>query len=273
MSTRTLLYHDVVEDGCWNSSGFDSGDAAIYKLSRHAFEAHLERLSAVGSAPQIVSPAGALPGWMITFDDGGSSALDIIAPALERRGWRGHFFMTTGRMGTRGFLDAAGVRELVARGHVVGSHSADHPLAMSALSRRALLDEWSRSAEALTRVLGAPPIVASIPGGAYSPAVAEAAAEAGIRILFTSEPTARSWQVGTTTCFGRFILWRGMSAEAALEFAQGRGLGRFRQRIAWDAKKVIKRTCGPVYREVRRRVLANAGRVTTEPGSANTPPR
>lgn len=272
MRTRTLLYHDVVDEGCWNTSGFDGGDAAIYKLSRPAFEEHLEGLTGVGAAPDLALTAAA-PRWMITFDDGGSSALDIIAPALERREWRGHFFMTTGRLGAPGFLDAAGVRDLAARGHVVGSHSADHPLAMSSLSRRELADEWSRSVATLADVLGAPPVVASIPGGGYSRVVAETAAEAGIRVLFTSEPTSNPWRVGTVTCFGRFAVRRGMSAGAAFDFAVGRGMGRFRQRIAWDARKVLKRTCGPVYRELRRRMLADAGAVTPRPESVNTPPR
>jgi peptidoglycan/xylan/chitin deacetylase (PgdA/CDA1 family) len=209
---------------------------------------------------------------MLTFDDGGSSALGAIAPALEGRGWRGHFFMTTGWLGAPGFLDAAGVRELAARGHIVGSHTAGHPLAMSSLSRQALSDEWTRSVATLADVLGVAPVVASIPGGAYSAAVAEAAGDAGIRVLFTSEPTAQPWRVKDVMCFGRFTLWRGMSADAALEFAQGRGLGRYRQRLAWDSKKVLKRACGPVYREIRRRLLARAD-VSAPPGTEIPPSR
>jgi hypothetical protein len=271
MLTRTLLYHDVVEDGRWSSSGFGGGDAAIYKFSRPAFDAHLERLTLIGEKPDLALGAHA-SGWMLTFDDGGSSALDTIAPALERRGWRGHFFMTTGWLGAPGFLDAAGVRELAARGHIVGSHTADHPLAMSSLSPQALSDEWSRSVTTLGDVLGVAPVVASIPGGAYSAAVARTAAKAGIRVLFTSEPTSRPWRVDDVMCFGRFTLWRGMSPDAALEFAQGRGLGRYRQRLAWDSKKVLKRACGPVYRELRRRLLARAD-VNSHPGNAIPPSR
>jgi peptidoglycan/xylan/chitin deacetylase (PgdA/CDA1 family) len=271
MRTRTLLYHDVVDDGQWSSSGFAGGDAAIYKFARTAFDEHLDRLTQVGDKPDLAldTPSS---NWMLTFDDGGSSALDIIAPALERYGWRGHFFMTTGWLGAPGFLDGAAIRELAARGHIVGSHTAGHPLAMSSLSRAALSEEWSRSVATLADVLGRPPVVASIPGGAYSPAVAETAGEAGIRVLFTSEPTSRPWRVGGVMCIGRFTLWRGMSANAALEFAQGRGLGRFRQRLAWDSKKILKRACGPVYRSVRRRLLARAD-VTPSPGTASPPPR
>ena len=87
--------------------------------------------------------------------------------------------MTTGRIGSPGFLNADGLKDLSARGHVLGSHSASHPLAMSSLSRDELRREWRESVEALADVLGGRSDVASIPGGAYSSTVAETAGEAG----------------------------------------------------------------------------------------------
>jgi peptidoglycan/xylan/chitin deacetylase (PgdA/CDA1 family) len=271
MPTRSLLYHDVVEDGRWSSSGFDGGDAAIYKLTRTAFLAHLDRLATLGRPPDLAEAPSS--GWTITFDDGGSSALDVIAPALERKGWRGHFFMTTGWIGAPGFLNADGLRDLSARGHVIGSHSARHPLAMSSLSRDELRREWRDSVDALADVLGGRPGVASIPGGAYSPTVAETAGEAGIRVLFTSEPTDKPWRVGPVMCLGRYTLWRGMTPEAAGQFAEGRGMGRVRQRIAWEAKKILKRTSGPAYRALRRRLLSTGSPVTAGRGTVLPPPR
>jgi peptidoglycan/xylan/chitin deacetylase (PgdA/CDA1 family) len=266
------LYHDVVEDGRGSSSGFDGGDAAIYKLTRTAFLAHIDRLATLGRPPDLADLAEA-PSWTITFDDGGSSALDVIAPALERKGWRGHFFMTTGWIGAAGFLSADGLRELSARGHVIGSHSVRHPLAMSSLSRDELRREWKESVETLADVLGRHPAVASIPGGAYSSTVAETAGEAGIRVLFTSEPTDRPWRVGRVLCLGRYTLWRGMTPEAALEFAEGRGMGRVRQRMAWEAKKFLKRVSGPSYRALRRRLLSTGSPVTAGRGTVLPPPR
>ena len=212
--------------------------------------------SAAARAARALSRAAPASGWMMTFDDGGVSAIETIAPALEARGWRGHFFMTTGWLGAPGFLDADGLRELASRGHVVGSHSQNHPLAMSSLSHDELRREWHDSVDTLADVIGERPRVASIPGGAYSRAVAEAASEAGIRILFTSEPHERPWRIGSVTCFGRYILWRGMSPDTAAAFAEGRGARRVMQRLAWDAKKVAKVTCGPIYRAVRRKVLS-----------------
>ena len=271
MPIRTLLYHDVVEAGRYGDSGFDAGDADIYKLTRTAFAAHLAQLATMGTSPQL-APFAPSAGWMITFDDGGASALDVIAPALEARGWRGHFFMTTGWLGESAFLSEDGLRELEARGHVVGSHSHTHPLAMASLSRTELLREWRESSEMLAGVLGKRPSVASIPGGAYSRTVAETAGEAGVRVLFTSEPTARVWQVGPVTCYGRYTVQHRTPPDTAVAYATGRGIAGVRQRLAWDGKKIVKAACGPAYRELRRRLLANGGRVTAR-GTAAPPSR
>jgi peptidoglycan/xylan/chitin deacetylase (PgdA/CDA1 family) len=254
----TLLYHDVVADRDWSASGFPGGDADIYKLDSDVFSAHVERLHRSGLEPSLVHipSSGARRRFVITFDDGGASALSTIAPAIERFGWRGYFFMTTGWLGAPGFLDQDQLRALRARGHVIGSHSETHPLRMSSCSTRQLLDEWMSSVEHLADVLGERPATASIPGGAYSAAVADAAGRAGIKLLFTSEPTARSWQIGDVTCLGRFTIWRGMTAETAVALARGHGIETVRQRVAWDSKKVAKAVLGPAYQRLREQLLS-----------------
>jgi peptidoglycan/xylan/chitin deacetylase (PgdA/CDA1 family) len=249
---RALLYHDVAPEAEWLATGFQGGDAAVYKLTPDAFDEHLDALHVCG-APSLVTADAA--SWLLTFDDGGLSALTTIAPALERRGWRGHFFMTTGRIGTSGFLDAESLRDLVRRGHVIGSHSVTHPLAMASCSSARLAAEWADSVAALADILAVRPTVASIPGGAFGPNVAEAAGRAGIRILFTSEPTARTWRVGDVLCIGRFTIWRGMPPAAARAFASGRGFWPVRQRAVWEAKKLAKGLLGRRYLDFRKRVL------------------
>ncbi len=260
MPTRvpTLLYHDVVDDARWSASGFQGGDADIYKLETHEFVAHLERLHKSGRQAARFDFPGLDPQkhLLITFDDGGISAVEKIAPALERFGWRGHFFMTTGWLGAPGFMGADHLRDLAARGHVVGSHSETHPLRMSSCSPRELLREWTSSTERLADVLGVRPTVASIPGGAFSAAVAEAAGRAGIRVLFTSEPTAHVWWVGSVCCFGRFTVWRGMSADKAATLGRGQGLEAVKQRVSWDSKKIAKAVLGPAYQRLREQLLS-----------------
>jgi peptidoglycan/xylan/chitin deacetylase (PgdA/CDA1 family) len=251
---RALLYHDIAPPTSGAPPGSSGGDAAVYKLERAAFEAHLAKLATIGRPPALVTDA-APDAWLLTFDDGGARAMTHTVPALEARNWRGHFFMTVGQLGRPEFLDPAALRELHRRGHVIGSHRVSHPLRISACSPAELRREWADSVEALADIVHERPTVASVPGGAFARVVAEAAAEAGIRVLFTSEPTARTWQVGTVRCIGRFTLWNGMPAEAAFACATGRGLWPVRQRQAWEAKKLAKATLGPTYLKVRERVL------------------
>src|SRR5262249_25085674 len=152
---------------------FPGGDAARYKLTPAQFEAHLDAIARHGPS-----------GPVLTFDDGGSSAM-AIADLLERYGWHGMFFVTTGRLGRPGFLDPRCLRELRARGDAVGSHSHTHPLQMARCTEARLRDEWTRSVATLAETIGERIDLASVPGGHHSPAVFRTAAEAGIRTMYT----------------------------------------------------------------------------------------
>src|SRR5262245_44650718 len=188
---HAIMYHDVV-DGDWDSSGFPGRGAAVYKLRRNDFAEHLDQIrrAVAPGRVQIVTTAQDPCPVLLTFDDGGSSAYSPAADLVEGKSWRGHFFITTGRLNTQGFMSGAQVRELDVRGHLIGSHSRSHPTRMAHLSRDEMLSEWRDSLKALQDVLGKQVTVASVPGGYYSRVVGEAAAEAGVRILFNSEPTA-----------------------------------------------------------------------------------
>src|SRR2546430_1924476 len=130
------MYHDVTPAGREDASGFPGGDAARYKLSPDAFRSHLRAIDGARTGPALTvdtaHPDGARPPVLLTFDDGGSSAM-WIADALERFGWRGHFFATAAYIDRPGFLNRTELRALRSRGHVVGSHSYSHPLRMAHL--------------------------------------------------------------------------------------------------------------------------------------------
>ena len=123
---RTLMYHDIATREQRESVGFAGALAARYKLAPSAFEAHLDALAATGLEVRTLDGGGAPPPVAVTFDDGGASA-PLAAEALERRGWRGQFFVTSSRIGTPGFLAGEQLRELDRRGHLIGSHSHSHP--------------------------------------------------------------------------------------------------------------------------------------------------
>src|SRR3954470_18219066 len=196
------MYHDLVADGDEDASGFPGKDAALYKISARAFAAHLDAIGESLGALRVAAASAAGPGSpaapapplhpapVITFDDGGESAM-VAADMLEQHGWIGRFFITTNYIGTRGFLSADEIRSLAARGHVIGAHSCSHPLRMAHCSWGQLVDEWLGSCSAISEIIGAGVTEASVPGGDFAPRVAKAAAQAGIVRLFTSEPTAR----------------------------------------------------------------------------------
>ena len=211
-------------------------------------------LTATGSAEIALADKNA---WTITFDDGGLSALTEIAGMLERKGWRGWFFIATDFIGQPSFCSRDQIRELHERGHVIGSHSCSHPERFSSCTREQMVDEWTRSSQILSGIIGHPVTTASVPGGFYSRAVAQAASEAGIEVLFNSEPVTATTRVGSTLIVGRYNVYRGMSAEDAASLVSS-PVRRLRQAAFWNAKKVAKVLVGPLYKAVRERLLKRA---------------
>ncbi len=255
-----LLYHDVTAAGADDASGFAGPAAARYKLTPDEFSRHLDRIAAaVTELPRTVPAnlASSNRHWTITFDDGGASAATIIADELERRNWRGWFFIATDFIGAPFFCTRDQLRELHQRGHVIGSHSCSHPERISNCSRTQLLEEWSRSVDVLAGIVGESITTASVPGGFYSGAVARAAAQAGIKLLFNSEPTTGEWEVDGCRILGRYNVYRGMSAADAASLLSS-PLRRWRQSAFWSAKKAAKTVAGPLYKAVRQRLLHRA---------------
>lgn len=256
MKLAALMYHDVVPTERPDESGFAGPAAAHYKLAPAAFAAHLAALAATGLRFGDFTEQGDRRA-VLTFDDGGASAVEV-AHQLAAHGMRGHFFITTARIGTPGFVTADDLRALRDTGHVIGSHSHTHPAEISRLADAELATEWQRSVDVLGQVLGAPVTVASVPGGFLSPRVVRAAAAAGITDLFTSEPTSAAWQSSGCRLYGRYALWQSTPAAEAVALARGTGTARARQWLIWNLKKPAKRLARPVYRWLRQRLLSRA---------------
>jgi len=255
----SLLYHDVVLPGQVSSSGFPGGDADIYKLERPDFERHLNAIHTAISRPPIrVSELGDVshPPLLFTFDDGGVSAHEHIADLLETLGWQGHFFVTTNWIGRDGFLNPAQIRDLHTRGHFIGSHSCSHPPRMSYCSRPQLRREWKDSIAVLSDILGAKVQLASVPGGYYGRNVAEEAADAGIRILFTSEPRTRAEVVNGCSIMGRYTIKNGVPPKTAAALASGHVMPQIQQLAYWNIKKMFKSIGGGSWLRMRKWILA-----------------
>src|SRR5215472_5514000 len=101
MHAITLLFHDVVQPGRYDSSGFQGADADVYKLDCGEFRRHLVairqnllREPATGGELLARSANGADRSVLLTFDDGGVSAILYVADMLDEFGWKAHFFVT-----------------------------------------------------------------------------------------------------------------------------------------------------------------------------------
>jgi peptidoglycan/xylan/chitin deacetylase (PgdA/CDA1 family) len=251
--TFALIYHDLAARTERDAVGFPGPVAGRYKLDPADFDRHLDAIAATGVEVGLWQPQAAADARraVLTFDDGGASAL-VAADALERRGWRGHFFITTGRLGSAGFLDEHGVRSLAERGHDVGGHSHSHPTYFGRLSRAEQLDEWRRSREALAEILGEAPAGASVPGGFFTASAAETAAEAGYGWLMTSEPESRVRSGHGLPVLGRYTIWARTPAARAAAYARGDRLARGRLWLEWNAKQRAKRVSPRAFEALRK---------------------
>ena len=259
MQLVSLLFHDVYRRHP-SESGFCSPGADRYKLTVDQLSAQLD---GVGSArldePLLVtsliegSAAPARP-VLITVDDGGSSYHRDFADQLEARGWRGHAFVSTDFIGQPGFLTVEQLRDLDRRGHVIGSHSASHPPRFSACRRGWMVEEWTRSRQVLEDILGHQVVVASLPGGYFSAAVAETAAESGLQVLFTSEPVTRTHREGACLIVGRYAIRAGADPGFSRRLVERSRWTRSEEWASWQVKGLLKPVLGPLYSRLADRV-------------------
>jgi len=258
-AVAAFAFHEVTRDP--SDSGFQRPAALPYKLTPEAFGRCLDGITRARHAPTLVTDrplGGGGKRIFLTFDDGGRSALRA-GDELVRRGWRGHFFVVTGRIGGRTFLAREEIRRLADDGHLIGSHSHSHPDIFRELTPARMAEEWRVSIDVLSQLLGAPCDVGSVPGGDISPRVLASAGPAGLRHLFTSEPEVRPRMVEGCWVVGRFNVKAGMRPERIAALAEFRG---WTAALAERRLRVLARRSIPLlYRlSVRHR--------TREPGDA-----
>ena len=255
----SLLYHDVYAESP-GESGFEGAGAQRYKLPLADFEGQIRRLGEVLDDPPLLvsgprDPAARGLPVALTVDDGGLSYHSLVAERLEARGWRGHCFVTTARIGRRGFLHKHHLRELHSRGHLIGSHSVTHPGRFAACAPEEMLREWRESRATLQDILGAEVTTASVPGGYFSAQVARTAAAAGMTALFTSEPEIRVRELGGCAVLGRFAIRRGDHPDYAAKLVLGAPGARYGAWLAWNGKKALKALLGPGYAQLAGRFV------------------
>lgn len=185
-------------------------------------QASRRRAITVGAVPAELAD----PFYALTFDDGAASDYEVAFPILHELGLRATFFVVPTLVDTAGYVTWAQLREMVAAGMEVGSHSLTHPF-VNALDRAGLEREFGESKRILEERLGIAVRSASLPRGWEPPALRPVLADLGYRVFCTSR--VAWWHPGDDPlAMPRVAVRRGMVVEefAAIVNAEPRALWR-----------------------------------------------
>ena len=184
------MYHSV---GLEQSSTTVDGDTlGIYSMTLTQFTAQIDAIQAVCALTGIsidVFGSAKNNSLSITFDDGYTDALTVIAPLLCARQIPFHVFVSSARInGTdRKYLSPAQVVELSNMpGVTIGAHGATHR-SLTSLSSSELAAELQASKVDLEAVLQKPVATMSYPFGHVDESVRKAANDAGFTFAATSK--------------------------------------------------------------------------------------
>lgn len=242
----SLMYHDVL-DHKLQKSGFQNTEAYKYKIEKQKFEEQIDIV-----ARNIEKRKLEKNNLFLTFDDGGISFIDIIAPVLEKYGLKGYFFITTSYINENGFISKDGIIELDRRGHFIGIHSHTHPPNISLLKKDQLRAEWEQSLEILKGILSKDILYASIPNGFFSDLSLSILSEKGIQFVFTSEPKNLITEENGVKIIGRYVITKNTKKDEVERLMQSFSIIKFKKIILWKVLGIIKRTMGKNYFRVRQ---------------------
>lgn len=116
----------------------EDGRDDIYSVSPDVFASHLQILADSGYNSVLPDELynylvhdGNLPDkpFIISFDDSRTEHYTIAAPELEKRKFRGAFFIMTVTNNKKNYLSSDEIAKLSDRGHTIGLHSWDHVMA------------------------------------------------------------------------------------------------------------------------------------------------
>ena len=234
------MYHDIYQSSeC--ESGFNKKSTSQYKISAEEFEKQVKSITEYCTNCQDVEV-------QFTFDDGGISFVTLVAPILENYNLHGYFFISTKYINTQYFLTDNQIKELVARGHYIGSHSYSHPV-LTDLSESEIALEWSKSVHYL-ETFEQGEAIASVPEGYVNRAVIIKAREAGVTKLYTSEPTIKVKKFGAMEVRGRYVIHRNMTMSDVMGIVTSKKR-RAMLNIRWRFLCIIKAIIGKKYSSLK----------------------
>ena len=248
-----LMYHELELPGralVQSEPGY-----VRYILAQDTFRSQMHWLRENGYRGLDVSGAlsyPSAPSVCITFDDGCETDLIAAAPILQEFGFRATFYLTSGFLGTPGYLNPDQVRELDSLGFEVGCHSMTHPY-LSDVSEAELGREILDAKLQIEAILSHTISHFSCPGGRYDQRTLETARRAGFRTVANSHFHGNS-QATSKYELGRVAMMRGAPLEEFAAICQGRGL--WRKRLQDQTRQGVRRLFGnAVYDRLRSAVL------------------
>ena len=161
-SFAALCYHDVQAEMPRGGGGPDH-----FTVPVASFERMLDTIAESGYLGCSLQNALATAGRRriaITFDDGNAGQYEYALPALIARGMTATFYVTTNWVGQPGYMTWAQLRDLVACGMSVQSHTRSHPF-LSELGPEALRNELVESKRVLDAQLRQKTAEIAFPGG------------------------------------------------------------------------------------------------------------
>lgn len=223
-----LCYHDFITG--------KSNNAMVINIDH--FRQHLQalrdaKLPVISMADYLAWRDGEKdipdPSVLITIDDGWRSVYTLAHPVLKEFGYPYTIFLYKNYVNKGGrTMKTEEIRQLMAEGATVGSHSVSHPYPPE-YRRRAkgpaeeyqawLAHEFVESKAYLENLLGIKVITYAYPGGYFTPEMAQkGTGEWGYKALFTCNPVRTSWDTPLAE-IGRFIIFGNDPADRNFKLA------------------------------------------------------
>lgn len=197
LDTITIKAESIIEQKVVNSASeilgkkevpilcyhrIEDGRNDIYSVSPAIFASHLQILADSGYNSVLPNELydylvhnAALPDkpFMISFDDSRTEHYTIAAPELEKRNFRGAFFIMTVTNNKKNYLTNDEIAELSDRGHSIGLHSWDHVMATQYSDSTIWEKQVYAPKKKLEDMIGKPIEYWAYPNGVYNKEAAE----------------------------------------------------------------------------------------------------
>ena len=190
---------------------------------------------------------------VITFDDGLEDNFTNAYPILKGLGLKAYFFVMPNKIGTKGYMNWAQIKELSKEGMIIGSHGMTHRI-LTNLKIDDLAFEAEESKKIIENKLNSPVEYFSAPKGYYDKTVISAIRKAGYKKMFTSDlDKNNAFTVGR-------IAVRAHWSEQYFKQVITRGLP-LKARVADNIKRFTKKLIGnSFYHNLREIVLSRSER-------------